>query len=302
MKRYKVLWVDDQPTEEFLNEAYDQGLDISIATNHKDCVVELQKVNELWDAIILDVNCKKTANDANESIGSFTETKAYIDANHSGCNLIPWFVYTGGAYDAFSIIESLIQDDRSWDDRKYYNKPADMNILFENIKRAADNVDTTKIKHKYAEVFDIDKDINSRLLRILKSLEHSEFSNPDVLNSIRKILEWLRDRLIELYIIPYDISFNAFSMTLGNKNLHDYVPLYIQRSLHSCTDVTQDGSHLLGSDGDIATAKAPYLTRSTIYEMLNILVWYKYLLNDSKQVEALARKVAANMMNNKKNK
>ncbi|MFI3263185.1 MAG: hypothetical protein R3Y26_09820 [Rikenellaceae bacterium] len=295
MKRYKVLWVDDQPTEEFLNEAYDQGLDITVATNHCDGVVELQKPNELWDAIILDVNCKKTANDANESIGSFTETKAYIDANHSGSNLIPWFVYTGGGYDAFSIIKSFIQDDRRWDDRKYYNKPADMNILFENIKRAADNVDTTKIKHKYADVFGIDNDINSRLLRVLQSLEQSDFSNPDILNSIRKILEWLRDRLIDLYIIPSDIRFNEFSKKLGNRNLSDYVPCYIQRSLHSCTEVTQNGSHLLGSDGDIATLKAPYLNRSTIYEMLNILVWYKYLINDREQVETLARKVAANM-------
>lgn len=302
MKRYKVLWVDDQPTEEFLNEAYEQGLDITVATNYCDCVVELQKPNELWDAIILDVNCKKTANDANGSIGSFTETKAYIDANHSGCNIIPWFVYTGGAYDTFSIIESLIQDDRSWDDRKYYNKPEDMNILFKNIKKSADNIEGTKIKHKYAEVFDIDKDLNSRLLRVLTSLEHSEFSNPDVLTSIRKILEWLRTQLIELYIIPSDMKFNEFSITLGNKNLSDYIPFYIQRSLHSCTTVTQDGSHLLRSDGDIATGKAPYLTRSTTYEMLNILVWYKNLISDREQVEALARKVAANMMNNKNNK
>ncbi len=302
MKRYKVLWVDDQPTEEFLNEAYEQGLDIIVTTNHEEGVAKLQGSTELWDAIILDVNCKKTANDANESAKSFTETKSYMDKHYSGCNLIPWFVYTGGTYEGRESLEFLIQDDRSWDDRKYYNKPADMNILFENIKRAADNVDTTKIKHKYAEVFDIDKDINSRLLRVLQSLEQSDFSNPDTLNSIRKILEWLRDQLIELYIIPSDISFNAFSMALGNRNLSDYVPCYIQRSLHSCTEVTQDGSHLLGSDGDIATAKAPYLTRSTIYEMLNILVWYKYLLNDREQVEALARKVAANMMNNKKNK
>ena len=39
--------------------------------------------------------------------------------------------------------------------------------------------------------------------------------------------------------------------------------------------VTNPGSHRSATDSDVANAEAPYLIRSLIYDMLNVLCWCK---------------------------
>ena len=125
MKRYRVLWVDDQPEEEFMNEAYENDLDVDVATCYEEAQEKLNEANESWDAIILDANCKMSSNEYEApSLESLQESIRYLDKL---CDekFIPWFVYTGGAYEGFSALNWFISKNRDWDDRKYYNKPQD---------------------------------------------------------------------------------------------------------------------------------------------------------------------------------
>ena len=56
MNKYSVLWIDDNPSEGFLNEAFEYGLEIDVMTCHNDGMAALRNPNNSYDAIILDVN------------------------------------------------------------------------------------------------------------------------------------------------------------------------------------------------------------------------------------------------------
>lgn len=85
-------------------------------------------------------------------------------------------------------------------------------------------------------------------------------------------------------IIRYDLC---------DEKMKDDVPLYIQRSLHSCIVVSQEGSHLLTIDESVKSCEAPYLLRSTVFELLNMLFWCKSLPSDVDSIEIMRAKTMA---------
>ena len=69
--------------------------------------------------------------------------------------------------------------------------------------------------------------------------------------------------------------------------MEEIIPVHVQRCIHSLADVTNPGSHRTKIDSDVATGKAPYLVRTLIYEMLNVLCWGKVLnaIDDPEEVK-----------------
>ena len=67
------------------------------------------------------------------------------------------------------------------------------------------------------------------------------------------------------------------SRMLGQRYMEELVPVYIQRAIHTCVDITNPGSHRSKTDADVKDGNAPYLIRSLIYNMLDILYWCKDL-------------------------
>lgn len=59
--------------------------------------------------------------------------------------------------------------------------------------------------------------------------------------------------------------------------MEEIIPVHVQRCIHSLVDVTNPGSHRTKIDSDVASGKTPYLIRTLIYEMLNVLCWGKVL-------------------------
>ena len=57
-RKIRVLWIDDEPSDSFLDEAYDNGLVVEVRKTVKAGLKELQNKNEIYEAIILDANCK----------------------------------------------------------------------------------------------------------------------------------------------------------------------------------------------------------------------------------------------------
>lgn len=309
--KINTLWIDDKPNPDFVNWADEKfDIDIEVCTCHEDGMAALQNPNSNWDAVILDANCKIT-NDPHEvpSLDSLTASMFKI---HEFCKSydksIPWFVYTGGSYDGRKELQSRIPK-RVWDDRPYYNKPIDMNKLFENIKKAVEKSDKWKMKKQYEKVFEIFENKssinalgdteNSILLKLLIAKDSiKEASNPDHLNNIRKFIAGgVMKTIKKMGVIPEGITdLNVKSRHLGNIRFKNSIPIHIQRAFHAIISTCQDGSHGCneGEEGEIPPqidklvreGNAPYLLSSLVYELLNILIWLKGFMeshNDKEQ-------------------
>jgi hypothetical protein len=163
---------------------------------------------------------------------------------------------------------------------KYYSKGDDDDQLIEDIISAADQQEDTQIIHKHQTVFDAWPESKHDLLRILKVLEKEDWQNNSVLNDIRKIMSDVMDKL---YVrgfcsVKHDGSnLAACSYDLGQRYMEEIIPVHVQRCIHSLVDVTNPGSHRTKIDSDVASGKTPYLIRTLIYEMLNVLCWGKVL-------------------------
>lgn len=295
MKRYKVLWIDDDPKEEFMNEAAEYDIDIEVALCHNEGVRLLQSTQTNWDAIILDANCKISSKNEMPSLYSLGESIRHIDHLCKTDRFIPYFIYTGGGYEGYDLLTTFVPRNRDWDDREYYNKPSQRYELFDNLKKAADNQICTQIKHKYDNVFSWIP-ISDDILKILRIIENNETTNASIFNDIRKVLDWVMDYCNKCGVLPVRFSgsnLGECSMFLGKREMTDFVPLHIQRSFHSCIEIANNGSHRLEIDKAVKSGEAPYLLRSTVFELLNVLYWCKSLPNDAESIEAMRAKTMA---------
>jgi hypothetical protein len=301
MNKYSVLWIDDNPSEGFLNEAFEYGLEIEVKTCHNDGIAALRDPNNSYDAIILDANCKIT-NDDNEkpSLDSLTESILEVHTYCMSSKFIPWFIYTGGGYEGYANLESRISAKRDWDDRKYYNKPIDRYNLFENLKKVVEETNSKEwlIRNSYQLVFEVfetkspynalDSSDRATLLKLLVNIEFArETSNPDHLNNIRKFVAGgIMKTLSNMGVIPADITeLNKKGRHLGDQRYKELIPVHVQRSFYSILSVCQDGSHSNkeAEEGKIPAqidklvreGNAPYLLQSLVFELLNILNWLK---------------------------
>ena len=73
----------------------------------------------------------------------------------------------------------------------------------------------------------------------------------------------------------------------------EVIPAYIQRSFHSAVTIANEGSHRLKIDEDTKDGTAPYLVQSTVFELLNILVWLQTLSIDEEDIDARRRQTHA---------
>ena len=186
---------------------------------------------------------------------------------------VPMFVFTGQP-DLISneMFENMVD--------KYYSKGDDDDQLIEDIISAADQQVETQIIHEHQIVFETWPESSHDLLRILKVLKDEDWQNNSVLNDIRKIMNDVMTRLYEhgFCTIEHDGSNLAeCSRMVGQRYMEEIIPVYIQRALHTCVEVTNPGSHRSKTDKDVAKGNAPYLIRSLIYNMLDILYWCRVL-------------------------
>ena len=112
---------------------------------------------------------------------------------------------------------------------------------------------------------------------------------------MRAILDWLMVQLNEYGLLAVKhngANLNACSVYLGKKELSDYVPVHIQRSMHSCVEICNNGSHRIEIFNYVQSGQAPFLIRSTVFELLNLLKWYNLLPRDAQSVAKMKALVA----------
>ena len=284
--RLNVLWVDDQPKEDFMNEAYEYGLEITPVTCVNNGMNALRDTSKSWDAIILDANCKITDEEQEQPTLKALK-KAMEELLHQRTS-VPWFVYTGGDYEGVEHLEYIIKE-RDYDDRLFYEKPQQRYELYDKIQSVVANSKIFAVKQKYAPVCSFYKDYD--LIELLLELEEDAITtDSSVPNRVRQIVEWVMRYCEERGIlsIPFTGS-NIANCSRSICELRQLVPIHVARSLHFCVDICNDGSHDLEVASYLAGAEAPYLNKSLIYNLLNILQWCPSLQRFNK--EELIKKV-----------
>ena len=275
MNKYKILWIDDQ--YELLSELMERcevinGFEITKCRFAKEGMKIFERHLEEWSAVVLDAKVLMESLNEVPNLSGLRYCRDRINELKPR-RYVPMFVFTGQP-DLISneMFENMVD--------KYYSKGDDDDQLIEDIISAADQQEDTQIIHKHQTVFDAWPESKHDLLRILKVLEKEDWQNNSVLNDIRKIMSDVMDKLYVrgLCSVKHDGSnLGACSYALGQRYMEEIIPVHIQRCIHSLVDVTNPGSHRTNIDYDVANGKTPYLIRTLIYEMLNVLCWGKVL-------------------------
>ncbi|MEE0803928.1 MAG: hypothetical protein U0L77_00710 [Prevotellamassilia sp.] len=273
----QALWIDDEDAKSFMDLAYYKGINITKKENVDDGIEELLRDSAKYDAIILDANC--ICNQDNTK-GPDIDALQYATQKLAQKNIeLPWFVYSGGGFEGENFIDVIVRGSRlSYNpEHKWYKKPKDMNLLFEDIKHVVAEYPDFKLKEKHAALFSW-YPRKEELLNIIRYLDKEDNREDyEVFNKIRQELEFLMDLAHKKGFL--DIEFKttnlaACSQRLGDTRLTGIIPNYIQRSLHSAVSICNRGSHNTLLTDIVKENQAPYLIKSTIYEFLNLVHWF----------------------------
>ena len=112
------------------------------------------------------------------------------------------------------------------------------------------------------------------------ALETESWQDASLLNEIRKMMEDVIEKLCNCGycdVIYKRTNLGKCSAMLGQSDVSSIIPVHIQRAIHLCVAVTNEGSHREKTDSDIRNNLAPYLIRCLIYSMLDILFWCRDL-------------------------
>lgn len=286
MSKYKILWIDDKWDELIsIKELFElpvNGMEIIPCKYSVDGMDLFEKYLEQWSGVILDA---KVLMDKDAKLDQLNGLRYSIEKIHELAHIreVPYYIFTG---QPDLISNGMFAEAFG----RFYEKDCDEEELIIDIKKNADELINTQIVHKYQVVFDTWPEIHHDLLRILKVLEAEDWTNNSLFTDVRKVLSNVFNRCYERGVctIKHDGSNLAeCSSMMGQRYMEEIVPVYVQRALHSCTEITNPGSHRTIVDTHVANGSAPYLVRSLIYELLNILYWCKRLPDKSDRELAL---------------
>ena len=276
---YHILWIDDEwesMTSFIKNCKLRHNLELHPYKTQKEGLDAFGENQVFWDAIILDAKVLDENEHEVANIGSLYKAVARLQTEFKD---IPYFVSTG--QPDLTKAEHFEAFCKTTYSQRYYEKVVDDEQLCLDIIKAADEKSQRKIINKYPEIFSwLPSELYSELVYILSIIENGENRNTNAFNSIRKVLDWVMGELNNYGILSINFSgtnLNECSKLLANSDLQEFVPQYIQRQIHSCCTIANEGSHRLISDNDVRNGIAPFLTRSTTFELLNILMWMHQL-------------------------
>lgn len=277
MSRYKVLWIDDQ-WEDFISfkercEEPENDFEMVCATNSEQGMKIFEDHLEEWSGVILDAKVFVSSKSEVDRLKGMQNSIEKINELKSQRE-VPYYIFTGQP----DLISSSIFAEQY--EGRYFEKDRDEEKLIAAIKQNADKLINTQIIHKHQAVFDCWPERTKDLLEILKALEKQSWNDRVLFNAIRLMMEDVMERLCQCGYCNVDFNnsnLNECSRMLGKPDMSGIIPVYIQRDIYLCVSVTNDASHRLKVDSDIRNNLAPYLLRSIIYSMLDILYWCRDL-------------------------
>lgn len=277
MSKYKILWIDDKWEEldsfKDVCELPENGFEVVTCTNAEEGMEIFEARLEEWSGVILDAKVFKGKGDEVDRLAGLTYSLDKInELKHK--RDVPYYIFTGQPDTASGTAFAEQYEGR------YYEKDKDEDKLIADIKKNADETANTQIIHRHQVVFDTWPESRSELLRLLKVMETEDWNNNSFFNDIRKVLSDVMFRLYDCgycSVVHDGSNIGECSKALGSPTMTDIIPVYIQRSLHTCVEVTNPGSHRSECDTAVKKGRAPYLIRSLTFDLLNILYWCKDL-------------------------
>lgn len=280
----EVMWIDDEWEDKgipFIMSAENEGINIAPFDTYAKGLTALEREPKKWVAVILDI--REQAAEQGKATDNFhmarEKIKEFQLLNHQKEPYV--FVLTGEA----NYLDSDAFPKTNYASKRVYSKGLeDCKILFDDIKRIAGLSLINQITHEYNDVlsaakdyFKVDSNTYVRLFKLIQKIIYQRIvNNQKLLNEIRKMLEiMVVPRLKNLCYIPNDLTaLNTISRDYIKKE--ERCPEYIKRSFHSIVSITQEGSHGETTiDVDVSKGQAPYLLRSCLYDLLNIIIWMK---------------------------
>ena len=284
MSKHLVLWVEDTPEllQGFQNDIEEEDeIEFVIKRDASNAVEYLENNIEKLSAAVLDIESFINEDSTEETKSSFCRVRDKIlELKHR--NPIQYFAFTGKA--------KYLKDEKGFKEEykcEIFDKNYQTIEAEKRLREMVSNHVIAKISNKYGKVFQLSSEIQMDLLQILMIVEDRETRNADAYNKIRKVLDWVMGYCYNIGLSQIEFSGSNLadcSRFLGSKERGKIVPVYIQRSFHSCIEIANDGSHRLTIDKDTKDGAAPYLIQSTVFELLNILNWLKSLPIDEDSI------------------
>jgi hypothetical protein len=299
MARYKVIWFDDEfdSLNIIQEKAYLNDIELIGYSNAKTGIEELERNIRNYDAAIIDGLFFTNANQS----GVPTSDKALFDVamtleKLAAIKKLPWFILSGQL--SFTREKNRFAD--GFKNNQVYDKLNDHDLekLWSDIKIEADSQTETQIRHDFSRVFQVcqkdyigEETAASILAAIRLSQASTPFDTKDAFTSLRKILELLFEKLNCIGLIPDEVYkasgwFNPCGYFLSGT--HKYFKIKegvvhpaVAFLINQIVQVTQDASHnipdklKLSTDEFIKHNQTTYLFKSTLLQLLDVLIWFK---------------------------
>lgn len=297
-----ILWIDDEHEnlKGTKGNAKKNGINLIPFKSLNGGISELQRNYPIYDGVLLDAKFFETEDDlagTEDTYNIFRAKEQLLQLNKK----FEIFVFTGQA-EAF--------DDKTFNKAfaNVYKKGSSVerDRLFKDIKKAAEKQEDYQIRYAFKRVFEICTEhyigelAAQDLLDLLKVGDDLAVDNQ--FNTIRKIVEDLFLAFNKFNLLPKEfvsrgVSLNESSKFLtgkdskGNhfiekeyKHLEEtHLPKIIASFIFNILSATQNGSHRSSYDAHVKTMKTPYVFKSLLYQLMEVLVWFKIYV-DSKPI------------------
>lgn len=301
---YNILWIDDE--HETLTgtkgRAKRNGIHLFPYKSLNSGMSELERNYPFYDGVLLDAKFFENENDVKGTEDTFNVHRAkerLLEMKKK----FEVFILTGQA--------------EAYEDKTFkkaftniYKKGSDEDIerLFVDIKTAAAAQKDTQIRHEYKRVFEVCNEkyigelAGQDLLNLLKV--NNETNIDDHFNTIRKIIEDLFLCFNKFSLLPDEfvkpgIALNESSKFLTGKSNDStlftekgyqhiegtHLPSIISSSLRNILSITQAGSHRSSVDSHVRTVKTPYLFKSILFQLLDVLTWFKIYVDSNPKIK-----------------
>ena len=325
MKTYNVLWLDDEfkELEPFVLEALIAGINLEGFQSYDEGFAKLEQNLGHYDAVLLDGLFFEKKDQDKRTAGLEGLTRAFTRlAELRDRRKLPYFILSGQPdFQADGSLRKVFGLHYQKGDED------DTAALFKEIKRQADLNIQTQLRHRYAPAFSvctadgIGDNTAQLLLEVLLFLDDPT-GKPDAdsyLNNLRKLVEAVFHAALNHGLLPQE-CFNKGAINLtwskiflsgqevefpnGDKikaQLPTFPPV-LSNALSLLIELTNNGSHyqqdpqITNTQRQAAKEKlqqlrqrvnTPYLLASLTYQLLDILVWFKAILDDAGAKTAL---------------
>jgi hypothetical protein len=304
--RYKLIWIDDQYTDQtgFITEAEQEDIELITFKTSREGMAELENNWNLYDGVILDAKVYKNSEDETAKLDGLSNSIQIIHSLSSK-RVIPYFIFT--AHPDLLASETF---NAMLNGKSSFLKNEDNDNLFREIKKAADNEPYTIIRNKYRKVFDICtaqyslESVNKHLFDILFSIENQgeKFDDEKYFNGLRKVIEYvfraanrigilhdgcIPDGFVNLTWSSLFLAGREVELKPSTKRINSskgYFPNILANNIKNILDITSSASHTESQENQqLKTSMLEYknaissnfLLYSLAFQIMDLVLWFK---------------------------